>query len=127
MTLGEKLVTLRSSKKMSQEQLAYEIDVSKTAIIKWEQDKAKPTIDNLLKLCDFYEVDFYSLFEDVSNINFSNAKIKDSCVVTNPNNSTINFNNNNDVISSLVANQNKLTELIGKQNELFEKLLKTAK
>lgn len=35
------------------EELAFKIEVSKTAIGKWESDASKPNIENLLKLCDF--------------------------------------------------------------------------
>ena len=50
MILGDKLYRLRKSKKLSQEQLALELQVSKTAIIKWEQNKAKPSVENILKI-----------------------------------------------------------------------------
>ena len=57
MTLGKKLFNLRATKNISFDKLAFELDISKTAIIKWEADKAKPSIDNLLKLCDYYQTD----------------------------------------------------------------------
>jgi transcriptional regulator with XRE-family HTH domain len=105
MTLGEKLYKLRKDKSISYDELAYEIEVSKTAIIKWETNKAKPSVENLLKLCNYYETDFYDLMEDVSNINFSGAKFKGSSYVVNPNNSTINFSN------SLMLRKKKLSNI----------------
>lgn len=124
MILGDKLYRLRKSKKLSQEQLALELQVSKTAIIKWEQNKAKPSVENILKICDFYETDFYSLLEDVSNVNFSNAHFKGSNYVINPNNSTINFNNSPELITQIQENQTKINNLFEHQSTLFESLLK---
>ncbi len=123
MVLGDKLYRLRTSRNLSHEQLALQLDLSKTALINWENNKAKPSIDNLMKICDFYETDIYSLFEDVSNINFSKAQFKGSNYVINPNNSTINYNNSPELIAQLTDNQNKINTLFEHQNKLFEKLL----
>lgn len=123
MILGDKLYRLRKAKKLSQEQLALELELSKTALINWENNKSKPSIDNLMKICDFYETDIYSLLEDVSNVNFSNAQFKGSNYVINPNNSTINFNNSPELIAQLTDNQKKIYVLFEQQSKLFEKLL----
>ncbi|NJM80564.1 MAG: helix-turn-helix transcriptional regulator [Flavobacterium sp.] len=112
---------------MSQEQLALELEISKTALVNWENNKSKPSIDNLMKICDFYETDIYSLLEDVSNVNFSNAQFKGSNYVINPNNSTINFTNSPEIVNSLLDNQNKISNLFVQQTKLFEKLLKESK
>lgn len=124
MILGDKLYKLRKAKKLSQEQLALELTVSKTALIKWEQNESKPSLDNLMKICDFYEIDVYSLLEDVSNVNFSNAHFKGTNYVINPNNSTINFNNSEKLLKSFMENQSKISNLLEQQLLLFEKLSK---
>lgn len=124
MILGDKLYKLRKAKKLSQEQLALELTVSKTALIKWEQNESKPSLDNLMKICDFYEIDVYSLLEDVSNVNFSNAHFKGTNYVVNPNNSTINFNNSEKLLRLFVENQSKISNLLEQQLTLFEKLSK---
>ena len=124
MILGDKLYQLRKAKKLSQEQLALELQISKTALINWENNKAKPSIDNLMKICDFYERDIYSLLEDVTNVNFSNAQFKGNNYVVNPNNSTINFNNSPELIKEILFNQSKIHSLFEKQNQLFEQILK---
>ena len=59
MTLGKKLYNFRTAKNITFDKLAFELDISKTAIVIWEADKAKPSIDNLLKLCDYYQTDVY--------------------------------------------------------------------
>jgi transcriptional regulator with XRE-family HTH domain len=123
MILGYKLYTLRKSKNLSHEQLALALELSKTALINWENNKTKPSIDNLMKLCDFFETDIYTLLEDVSNVNFSKAQFKGSNYVVNPNNSTINFNNSPELITQLTDNQTKINTLFEQQSKLFDKLL----
>lgn len=74
MSLGAKLRELRTSKNLSQMQVAVELDVSQTAYGKWESDQTKPGIDNLLKISEFYETDIYNLLNDKeSNHNFNNT------------------------------------------------------
>ena len=60
----------------------------------WEADKAKPKMDNLKKLCNYYEIDVNDLLKENNkeSISFENAKFKGSSYVFNPNNSTINYN-----------------------------------
>ena len=123
MILGDKLYQLRKAKKLSQEQLALELQISKTALINWENNKAKPSIDNLMKISDFYERDIYSLLEDVTNVNFSNAQFKGNNYVVNPNNSTINFNNSPELINEILNNQSKINSLFEQQNNLFSQFL----
>ncbi len=119
MTLGTKLHNLRTKKEISLERMAIELGITKAAIGKWEADKSKPSIDNLSKLCDYYEVDVYKLLDEVSNVNFANAKFKGSSYVINPTNSTINYSNTPEILD----NQKQITAMIEKQNELIMMLL----
>lgn len=50
MTLGEKLKAARKSARLTQEQLAATLLVSRQAITKWESDKGMPDIENLKRL-----------------------------------------------------------------------------
>jgi transcriptional regulator with XRE-family HTH domain len=119
MTLGTKLHNLRREREISLDKMAFELDITKAAIGKWEADKSKPSIDNLSKLCDYYEVDVYKLLEDVSNVNFANAKFKGSSYAAYAQNFTVNYSNS----PELLDNQKQITALIQKQNELMLKLL----
>lgn len=123
MVLGDKLYKLRKDKKLSQEQLALELEVSKTALINWESNKSKPSIDNLMKICDFYETDLHKLLDEVSNVNFSHATFNGSNYVVHPNNSTINFNNSPELIAQIADNHGKINVLFEQQVKLFQKLL----
>ena len=127
MTLGTKLYNLRKQKDISLDKLAFELELSKVAIGKWEADKAKPTVENLLNLCDYYETDVYKLLEDVSNVNFSNAKFKGSSYAAYAQNFTVNNTTSPEIIESFLENQNKITVLLQQQNELFLKLLGNSK
>lgn len=53
---GEHLKELRERKNISQEQVARELNISRQAISKWENNKAFPDIDNLVELSNLYDV-----------------------------------------------------------------------
>ena len=63
MTLGTKLSQLRRNRKLSQSEISNHLEVSQTAYSKWESDQSKPSINNLFKICEFYEEDIYSLYD----------------------------------------------------------------
>ena len=52
----ERLKSLRIEKKLSQPDLAKLIDVSKGMISFWENGINEPTISNVIKLCQIFEV-----------------------------------------------------------------------
>lgn len=54
--LGEQLQSLREGKNMSREELAQEMNVSRQAVYKWENNKGYPDIENLIKLSEFYNI-----------------------------------------------------------------------
>lgn len=56
MEFHEKLQELRKSKGMTQEELAAELFVSRTAISKWEQGRGYPGLDSLKEISGFFSV-----------------------------------------------------------------------
>ena len=56
MEFNEKLQQLRNENSMTQEQLAEELFVSRTAISKWESGKGYPNIDSLKSVSKFFSV-----------------------------------------------------------------------
>jgi transcriptional regulator with XRE-family HTH domain len=56
MTVGEKISNLRKSQKMSQEQLAEKMYVTRQTVSLWETDQTLPTIENLVRLKDIFGV-----------------------------------------------------------------------
>lgn len=65
--IGEKLYELRKKKGFSQEQLGYEVGVSRQTISKWEQDAMQPNLDNIKILCSVLNVDITYFINDTSD------------------------------------------------------------
>ncbi|MBR6050591.1 MAG: phosphoglucosamine mutase [Clostridia bacterium] len=64
MTTGEKITYLRTKAKISQEQLAERLDVSRQSVSKWEQDQAQPQIEKIIALCDMFSVSADEMLRD---------------------------------------------------------------
>ena len=62
MQFGEKLVNLRESRGMSQEELAEKLDVTRQTISNWENDKVKIDVEKAIEICRIFGVDLNSLF-----------------------------------------------------------------
>ncbi len=68
MTIGEKITNLRTAAGISQEQLADKLSVSRQSVSKWEMDQAQPQIDNVLQICELFNVSTDELLYDKINI-----------------------------------------------------------
>jgi transcriptional regulator with XRE-family HTH domain len=55
-TFGQKLKALRVAKNISSEQLAEEVDVTKSLIWSYEINKKEPSSTHLIKIADYFEV-----------------------------------------------------------------------
>ncbi|MED4117062.1 helix-turn-helix transcriptional regulator [Priestia megaterium] len=64
MRLGNQLQRLREAKNMSREELAQQINVSRQAVYKWENNKGYPDIQNLLRLSEIYETTIDELIKN---------------------------------------------------------------
>ena len=64
MTIGEKIIYLRTSANISQEQLAEKLSVSRQSVSKWEMDQALPQIDKILQICELFDVTTDQLLRD---------------------------------------------------------------
>ena len=69
MTIGEKITLLRNSLGMSQEVLADKLLVSRQTVSKWEMDQAQPQIDNVLQICELFNISADELLRDEVSIN----------------------------------------------------------
>ena len=65
MTLGKRIKQLRMQKAISQEKLAEELNVSRSAIAKWETDGGIPQLNNLLQLAKVFDVSLDELAGDM--------------------------------------------------------------
>lgn len=64
MKFGENLYQLRKSAKLSQEQLAEKVGVSRQSISKWENSESYPEMDNIMKLCKIFHCKINNLVHD---------------------------------------------------------------
>ena len=56
MSIAERILTLRKSKGMSQEQLAEAVGVSRQAVSKWESEQASPDPEKIITLSEVFGV-----------------------------------------------------------------------
>ncbi|MBR1810412.1 MAG: helix-turn-helix transcriptional regulator [Clostridia bacterium] len=61
MSLGQRLLELRKSKQLSQEEAASRLNVTRQTISKWETDQSTPDFDKIIPICDLYGISFDAL------------------------------------------------------------------
>lgn len=71
MTFGAKLKQARQNAKMSQEELAVKMSVSRSAIAKWETDKGMPDVQNLKTIAFVLGVSIDYLLDDGTKLELS--------------------------------------------------------
>ncbi len=86
--LGERLFKLRKDKKLSQEEVAEKLNVSRQTISKWETDQSMPDFDKVVPLCELYGITPDELFIELKRketsqnnefiINLEEEKLKTS-------------------------------------------------
>lgn len=77
MKLSDKIVGLRKSNGMSQEDLAEKLDVSRQAISRWESGAAMPDANNILQLSKLFDVTTDYLLNDDYQSDNDLPKIKE--------------------------------------------------
>ena len=61
---GEKIKELRKSKNVSQEELAFDLGVSRQTINKWEANAVQPSMESITALCKYFGVKYDYFFGD---------------------------------------------------------------
>ncbi|MGM9882476.1 MAG: helix-turn-helix domain-containing protein [Bacilli bacterium] len=56
MSLGQRLLDLRKSKHLSQEEASEKLNVTRQTISKWETDQSTPDFDKIIPLCKLYGI-----------------------------------------------------------------------
>lgn len=64
MTLGQKIAFLRTNAKLSQEQLASKLEVSRQSVSKWESDQSTPEVCKVVALASLFHVTTDDLLHD---------------------------------------------------------------
>ena len=76
MKFGDNLKKIRKSKKMSQEELAEKVNVSRQSVSKWENGEAYPEMNNILELCKIFNMKINDLVHaDMSDISSLDEEI----------------------------------------------------
>lgn len=65
MNFNEKLISLRKSKTLSQEELGAELKVSRQTISKWESGQSYPDFQRLVLLSDYFGLTLDELVRDI--------------------------------------------------------------
>ena len=73
MNFGEKLFNLRKEKGLSQEALAEQLNTTRQAISKWENNHGYPETEKLLKLSDIFQVPVDFLLKETTGIENQNS------------------------------------------------------
>lgn len=117
MSLETKLRKLREQKGWSQMDVAHQLGISQPAYNKWEAGQAKPTLPNLQKLAEIFEVDFLDLVQaQIPNIDMSNAKFENSqSLIFESTINTINYSSTK-LISKILDNQEQMAKLMESQS-----------
>ena len=77
MKFSDNLYTLRKNTKLSQEQLAELVDVSRQSISKWELGESYPTVENIFKLCSVLKCEMNELInENLTDFELLSADVK---------------------------------------------------
>ena len=76
MKFGENLRQIRKSKKMSQEQLAEKVNVTRQSVSKWENGESYPEMNNILELCKIFNCKLNNLVHtDMTDISSLDEEI----------------------------------------------------
>lgn len=67
MNIGEKLLSLRKQKNLSQEEVASILNVSRQTVSKWETDQSTPDFDRIVPICELYEISADELLGNKNN------------------------------------------------------------
>lgn len=63
-TIGDRIRILRTAVDISQEELAFKLDVTRQTVHKWENNAARPSTDNIAALCRFFKVKPQFFFDE---------------------------------------------------------------
>lgn len=63
--IGDKIREYRKNLKMSQLDLAVEMEVNQSTLWSWENGQTFPTIQNLVKLADYFGLKLWEFFKEL--------------------------------------------------------------
>ena len=63
MDLGQRLLELRKSKNLTQDEVAERLNVTRQTVSKWETNQSTPDFDKIIPLCELYEISANELLQ----------------------------------------------------------------
>ncbi|BEV03859.1 MULTISPECIES: helix-turn-helix domain-containing protein [Chryseobacterium] len=122
-SVGFKIKKLREQKEMSQEDLAFQLEVSQSYLSKIENGSIeKLDFIFMQKVAEFFKVEPQYFLEGDTIIN-NNVETSNNSSVGNVGDTNIN-NVDVDLFKSVMQNQQQISQLMEMQNKLIEKMLK---
>ncbi|MCQ4142314.1 helix-turn-helix transcriptional regulator [Chryseobacterium sp. APV1] len=122
-SVGFKIKKLREQKEMSQEDLAFQLEVSQSYLSKIENGSIeKLDFIFMQKVAEFFKVEPQYFLEGDTIIN-NNVETSNNSSVGNVGDTNIN-NVDLDLFKSVMQNQQQISQLMEMQNKLIEKMLK---
>ncbi|MBL7880598.1 MULTISPECIES: helix-turn-helix domain-containing protein [Chryseobacterium] len=121
-SVGFKIKKLREQKEMSQEDLAFQLEVSQSYLSKIENGSIeKLDFIFMQKVAEFFKVEPQYFLEGDTIINNNVETSNNSAIGNIP---TVNNTLNEDLFKSVMQNQQQISQLMEMQNKLIEKMLK---
>lgn len=111
MKFGDNLKKIRKEKKLSQEQLAEKVNVSRQSVSKWENGEAYPEMNNILELCKIFNCNI----NDLIHTDMSDISSLDEEIIMN----VVKFNNQK---QNQVKSLSNIISLIGKIGSIVLKV-----
>ncbi|WP_294315495.1 helix-turn-helix transcriptional regulator [uncultured Chryseobacterium sp.] len=123
-SIGFKIKKLREQKEISQEDLAFQLDVSQSYLSKIENG-AIEKLDFIFmqKIADFFKVEPQYFLEGDTIVN-NNVEKSTNSSVGNIGDTTINNTTDQNLLENVINNQHQINQLMEMQNKLIKKLLK---
>lgn len=83
MKIGQRLLELRKSKQLSQEEVADKLNVTRQTISKWETDQSTPDFDKISPLCKLYGITADELINGTKNENNNEKNNTNEIIIDN--------------------------------------------
>lgn len=64
MNIGDKIKELRTNRKMSQKELARQLNVQQVAIHYWETSQRQPSLDTIKEICHIFNISYNEILDN---------------------------------------------------------------
>lgn len=78
MDISDKIYKIREDNNLSQEQLAYKLNITRQAVSKWETKQSVPDYEKMVNIANMFNISIDSLLDDNLEITFNEKNIVDN-------------------------------------------------